>query len=375
MMARATAIARISLKRIAPAIAAAMLTVAWAGSATAQQQAPKTKCDDKTALGVERIVEVDTTDGPRLGHVQYKDIDFLEPGEVVLTFDDGPSPQTTPAVLEALASHCTRATFFMVGRMAIAAPELTREVADKGHTIASHTWSHKNLGSLGRQNAEREIELGLSAITAALGKPIAPFFRFPYLSDPRGMIAHLEGRNQAIMSIDVDSYDWRARSRSVMHNNVLSQLEKRGKGIILFHDIQRVTASSLGALLDELHRRKFKVVHLVPKKTAPTLAEYDALAAKELARRRIAVADKPLSPRAVVWPMTGGEPAETVKRPAAQETLPWNEPAKADRAVAVPDNRAQRPPNSTATSRTARPPRPVMMEDLPWHEQMWQHYR
>jgi peptidoglycan/xylan/chitin deacetylase (PgdA/CDA1 family) len=273
-------------------------------------------CDEKRSLGVERIVEIDTKDGPRLGHVQYRDIDFLEPGEVVLTFDDGPSPQTTPAVLKALREHCTRATFFMVGRMAIAHPDMVRKVATLGHTVASHTWSHKNLSRLSSKRAEQEVELGLSAITAALGKPIAPFFRFPYLNDPRRVIRHLEDRNQAIMSIDVDSYDWRSRSRSRMHNNVLSQLSKRGKGIILFHDIQRVTASSLKSLLDELKRRKYKVVHLVPKATAATLASYDEAAGKLLAKREIAAAAKPLTTRSMVWPMAKGLEADaTVVRP------------------------------------------------------------
>ncbi len=305
----------------APAILALALLAAPAALSDV-----RAACDDKSALGVERIVEIDTKDGPRLGHVQYKDIDFLNPGEVVLTFDDGPSPQTTPAVLEALSAHCTRATFFMVGRMAVAHPDLVRKVNALGHTVASHTWSHKNLGRQSSQGAEREVELGISAITAALGKPIAPFFRFPYLSDPRRVIRRLEERNHAIVSIDVDSYDWRSRSRSKMHNNVLSQLSKRGKGIILFHDIQRVTASSLNSLLDELKRRNYKVVHLVPKATAATLASYDETASKLLAKREIAAAKKPLTTRSMVWPMAKGLEADaTVSRP--------DEPLKPERAL------------------------------------------
>ncbi|MGD9671227.1 MAG: polysaccharide deacetylase family protein [Hyphomicrobiaceae bacterium] len=320
--------------------------------------AAQAACDEKTALGVERVVEIDTKDGPRLGQVQYKDIDFLEPGEVVLTFDDGPSPQTTPAVLEALAAHCTKATFFMVGRMAVASPELVRKIDALGHTVASHTWSHKNLGRQSESNAEREMELGVSAITAALGKPIAPFFRFPYLSDPRRMIRHLEERNQAIMSIDVDSYDWRSRSRSTMHNNVLSQLSARGKGIILFHDIQRVTASSLMELLDELKRRKYKVVHLVPKTTAATLASYDEMAGKLLAKSQLAAAQRPLTTRSMVWPATaGGNPDATVTRPdTPQHTLPAKAEVSEATTVALP-RRAPQP--SAARAASARPaPRP-----------------
>jgi len=347
---------------------AALSTFASAGGLVAHAAG----CDSKSALGVERIVEIDSKDGPRIGHVQYKEIDFLEPGEVVLTFDDGPSPQTTPAVLKALSAHCTRATFFMVGRMAIASPELVRRIDALGHTVASHTWSHKNLGRLSSDSAETEFELGLSAITAALGKPIAPFFRFPYLSDPRRVIRHLEERNQAIMSIDVDSYDWRARTRSKMHNNVLSQLEKRGKGIILFHDIQRVTANTLIDLLDELKRRKFKVVHLVPKTTAATLARYDQKAGEMLAKREIAAAKAPLTTRSVVWPMAATASVdETVKRPDTQTSkhIPEKATAAEEKSVSRDSPAAERrsresqaPRRRAASARPAPQPRPPRRE-------------
>lgn len=333
-----------SLGRIAASILSCLALAGVSGTAGAAE----TTCDEKSALGVERVVEIDTKDGPRLGHVQYKEIDFLEPGEVALTFDDGPSPQTTPAVLEALAAHCTKATFFMVGRMAVASPELVRKIDSLGHTIGSHTWSHKNLGRQSASSAEREVELGLSAITAALGKPIAPFFRFPYLSDPRGVIRSLEQRDLAIMSIDVDSYDWRARVRSKMHSNVLSQLETRGKGIILFHDIQRVTASSLKDLLDELKRRKYKVVHLVPKATAATIASYDEMAGKLLAKSQLAASQKPLTTRSMVWPIAaGGNPPDAVvTRPELQGKY----------AVAKTENPAA--PAAAATSTTSRAAKP-----------------
>lgn len=298
-------------------IATLALVTVWAAGSPAHAA-----CDSKKALGVERVVEVDTTNGPRLGHVQYKDIDFLRPGEVVLTFDDGPSNQMTPKVLDALDAHCTKAIFFMVGRMAIAYPDMARRVAENGHTVASHTWSHKNLARLSSKNVEKEVELGLSAISAALGKPIAPFFRFPYLSDSRRSISHLETRDHAIISIDVDSYDWKTRTTSRMSSNVFSQLDKRGKGIILFHDIQRVTANGLKGLLDELKRRKYKVVQLVPKSTAATLAPYDDMAKKLLAKKSKIAVSNALTTRSVVWPLSGSmEPSQTVVRPASQPSL------------------------------------------------------
>ena len=327
---------------------AAILSCAAVGATASIANAA---CDNKNALGVERVVEVDTTKGPRLGHVQYKDIDFLRPGEVVLTFDDGPSHQTTPKVLEALRAHCTKAIFFMVGRMAVAYPDMVRTVEEAGHTIGSHTWSHKNLARLSSKGAEKEVELGLSAITAALGKPIAPFFRFPYLSDPRRVIADLEARDHAVFSVDVDSYDWKARSTSRMSNNVFSQLEKSGKGIILFHDIQRVTAKGLKSLLDELKRRNFKVVHLVPKTTAATLASYDETAKNLLAKRHVAAAN-PMTTRSVVWPMSGAiEPSETIARPEGQKTLQPKVASATDASTGVDGSAAR---SDTSSSRSHR---------------------
>ena len=78
--------------------------------------AAKPVCANPNALGVARTVEIDTTGGPGFGFEHYKAYDFLEPKEVVLTFDDGPQVNTTKAILDALADHCTKATFFSIGK-------------------------------------------------------------------------------------------------------------------------------------------------------------------------------------------------------------------------------------------------------------------
>ncbi|MEQ8822961.1 MAG: polysaccharide deacetylase family protein [Filomicrobium sp.] len=269
--------------------------------------AAKTKpaCSErKGILGVSRVVEIDTTKGPRFGNMQYKDIDFLKRGEVVLTFDDGPLRPKTTSVLNALEAHCTKATFFMVGRMALVDPSMVREIDRRGHTIATHTWSHKMQGRLSKASGVRETELGISAISLALGKPVAPFFRFPYLSDPKRMQDYLRSRDIGNFSIDVDSLDFRTRSGSVMMNRVLRGLKRRGKGILLFHDIQRSTAGGIKPLLDALARGGYKVVHIVPKTPIKTLPKYDAIAKKEAERRKKIAARRPLAARSIVWPVS-----------------------------------------------------------------------
>src|ERR1041385_981323 len=92
-------------------------------------------CANPNALGVSRAIAVNPQVMPVVGNVDYGVRLPLAPGEVVLTFDDGPNPATTPAVLKALADQCTRATFFMVGRQARAHPQSARQVEGAGHTV------------------------------------------------------------------------------------------------------------------------------------------------------------------------------------------------------------------------------------------------
>ncbi len=256
-------------------------------------------CRDK--LGVSRTVAVNAASSPAFGR-QYKGPSLLADGEVVLTFDDGPSRAYTRPILEALAAQCTKATFFMVGQMALADPEMVREVARRGHTVATHTWSHANLASLSQARAQDEIELGFSAVQQALGKPIAPFFRFPYLRDGAFTLGHLKARQMAIFSIDIDSRDFETRDAPTVYERVMREAGSKRKGIILFHDIQASTARALPRILEELHAHKFRVVHLVPKAGVETLAEYDDMARQAADRRRLATAGNPLAKRAIVPP-------------------------------------------------------------------------
>lgn len=244
---------------------------------------PAAVCANPNALGIGRTVEIDTTGGPGFGLEQYKAYDFLEPKEVVLTFDDGPQVNTTKAILEALANHCTKAIFFSIGKMAVGLPEIIREVAKAGHTIGSHTWAHTDLRKKKTpKEAIDEIERGLSAVKRAVGGPIAPFFRYPYLADSPDSIAHLASRNIAMFSMDVDSFDFKFRSADQVVKVVLEKLEKKGKGIVLMHDIQIHTSKALPKLLDELKAKGYKVVQVKAKEPATSLAEYDTLIEKDV---------------------------------------------------------------------------------------------
>lgn len=270
-------------------------------------------CSNSNAIGVSRTIKIDTAGGPRYGQLQYRKRQLLKDKEVVLTFDDGPSTRNTEAVLDALSAHCTKATFFMVGRMAVAYPHMVRKVAAAGHTIAAHTWSHRNLKAYSPQRSAGEIELGVSAVSKALGKPIAPFFRFPYLAASKSIEDYLQTRDISAFSIDVDSYDFRTRSGGKMRRTVMQQLASKGKGIILMHDIQQSTASGIAGLLNDLKAGGYKIVHIVPDKPITTLASYDATATELHEKRRIRVSATPLEGGPAGWGSRRTTPAAAAK--------------------------------------------------------------
>ena len=275
------------------AAAAPASTPAPAPAAVAAQ--PKAAaCANPDALGVSRTVVIDTTGGPGFGFLQYKQFDFLTDHEVVLTFDDGPWP-TTPTVLKALADECTKALFFPIGLHTTYHPEILKQVAAAGHTIGSHTWSHAHLDSkkMTEQQARDEIEKGFSAVKMALGAAPSPFFRFPALAHTQGTLGYLNSRGIAMFSCDVDSFDFKSSGPDQIVQNVMTKLDKQGKGIILMHDLQKHTAQALPTLLRRLKAGGYKVVQMKAKEQLETLPEYDALLVKDL--KVPAVSARPLS--------------------------------------------------------------------------------
>jgi peptidoglycan/xylan/chitin deacetylase (PgdA/CDA1 family) len=246
--------------------------------AAAPPPGPKVACNNSPdALGVSRVVQIDTAGGPGFGFEHFKQLDFLKDKEVVLTFDDGPWPGNTPAVLKALADECTTGIFFSIGKHATYYPEILKQVAAAGHTVGSHTWGHTTLTNkkLTEQQKKDEIEKGFSAVKWALGAAPAPFFRFPALQHPPEMVTYLGERNIAMFSCDLDSFDFKARNAQQVIDVTFKKLDKLGKGIILMHDFHKHTAEALPALLKKLKAGGYKVVQMKPKAPVQTLPQYD----------------------------------------------------------------------------------------------------
>jgi peptidoglycan/xylan/chitin deacetylase (PgdA/CDA1 family) len=281
--------------QMAPLTATAATPAAVQATPAPPPVAPAPTCANPNALGVSRVVEIDTTGGPGFGFEHFKGYDFLKPGEVVLTFDDGPWLNHTPMVLKALADQCVKAVFFPIGKHATYYPEILRQVAEEGHTIGSHTWSHQDLSKKSVEDAKEEIEKGISAVKWALnGTASAPFFRFPALRHPPELVTYLGERNIAIFSTDLDSFDFKLRKGDQVVKSVMDKLKKHGKGIVLMHDFQASTAHAVADLLNQLKAGGFKVVQMKAKDPVQSIAQYDEMMMKEQKLPTVA-AGRPMS--------------------------------------------------------------------------------
>jgi peptidoglycan/xylan/chitin deacetylase (PgdA/CDA1 family) len=235
------------------------------------------------AIGTSRVIAIDPADYPRIGSLQYPLSLPLQDHEVVLTFDDGPLPPSSTRVLDVLASQCVKANFFLVGEMAHSFPAVVRRVYQDGHVIGTHSEDHPlRFGQLPIDKMRWEIDQGIANVGAALGDPkeIAPFFRIPGFARSNTVEEELAARHLAVFSTDTVEDDWhRHITAKQIIALALSRLEKRGKGILLLHDIHPWTAEALPGLLKELKDHGFHIVQVVPagpgvpETAAPAVAE------------------------------------------------------------------------------------------------------
>ncbi len=218
-----------------------------------------------SAIGTSRVISVDPAALRQVGTAQYAQTLPLRDHEVVLSFDDGPSPLTTEKVLDALAAECAKATFFIVGERAQARPDLVRRAYKEGHAIGTHTQTHPDLTRLTRAEAVREIDEGIQSVQTALGPQmaVAPFFRAPYLQITSGLEQFLFQRDLMSWSVDIDTEDWRAQAPDNLVDHTLSLLEAKHSGIVLLHDVQPHTAAAIPMLLRQLKARGYSIVQAI----------------------------------------------------------------------------------------------------------------
>jgi peptidoglycan/xylan/chitin deacetylase (PgdA/CDA1 family) len=232
------------------------------------QAAPAADCPGHpNALGTSRTLVVDPRQHPIIGSMQYANTLPLGDHEVVLTFDDGPLPKYSSQILDILAAHCAKATFFLVGQQARAYPEGVRKVRDAGHTVGTHTQTHpSNMQRMPIDRARQEIDDGIASVTAALadGSAPAPFLRIPGLARNDAIEEYTESKGLQIWSADFPADDWHHISAGRVYDLAMQRLEAKGRGILLLHDIQPRTVAALPRILDELKARGYRIVHVVP---------------------------------------------------------------------------------------------------------------
>jgi len=177
---------------------------------------------------------------------------------IAMTFDDGPSATLTPKLLDLLAAHHIKATFFVIGENVAEHPEIVARAAREGHEIANHSWSHPNLGKMSDEGVRRQLQQTDDAIKNATGKQ-PTLMRPPY-----GSITAREKHwihdefGYDIILWDVDPLDWKRPGPAVVRSRILK--ETRPGSIVLSHDIHPGTIEAMPSTFDELEAKGFKFV-------------------------------------------------------------------------------------------------------------------
>ena len=177
---------------------------------------------------------------------------------IAMTFDDGPSATLTPKLLDILAAHHIKATFFVLGEMVAEHPEILARAAGEGHEIASHSWSHPNLAKMSQEGVRSQLQRTDDEIKTAAGQR-PTLFRPPYgsITERQKRWIHDEFGYDIILW-DVDPLDWRRPGPAVVRNRILK--ETRPGSIVLSHDIHPGTIEAMPSTFDELEAKGFKFV-------------------------------------------------------------------------------------------------------------------
>jgi peptidoglycan/xylan/chitin deacetylase (PgdA/CDA1 family) len=216
---------------------------------------------------------------------------------IAMTFDDGPSAKLTPKLLDILAAHHIKATFFVLGENVTEHPEIVERAAREGHEIASHSWSHPNLAKMSQENVRSQLQRTDDAIKNATGNR-PTLFRPPYgsiTSREKQWIHNQFGYD--IILWDVDPFDWKRPGPAVVRSRILK--ETRPGSIVLSHDIHPGTIEAMSSTLDELQAKGFKFV---------TVSELINMATPVPPHPKARLAEKPV-PKAIPVSLPASSPS------------------------------------------------------------------
>lgn len=181
---------------------------------------------------------------------------------IVLTFDDGPNPRTTPQILQILRRRNLKAIFFVLGIQAQKYPELVKQIHDEGHLVGNHSYSHKNLAQLSDAKIRDEIGRTSNLIESITGRRPA-YLRPPYGAMNRNVLNLANSQGMSVVLWTIDPKDWQSKNEQAILRNIDRQLgigggEMRG-GAILLHDIYPSTVRALDPILDRLATNEYRV--------------------------------------------------------------------------------------------------------------------
>jgi peptidoglycan-N-acetylglucosamine deacetylase len=208
--------------------------------------------------------------------VQYRDLtagytavtgDTLSK-EVILSFDDGPHPTLSKKVVDMLDRIGAKAHFFQLGQNVQAYPMVTKYVSSHGHSIGNHSWDHADFKTLSFEQQLKQISDTNRMIINTIGW-VDPFFRYPYGSTTTDMNQFLKAHREANFLWSIDSNDWKKinaddtiRTNAQVVQETLNQLDQRGRGLVLFHDVHARTVELLPTFLTALYKKGYKIVLL-----------------------------------------------------------------------------------------------------------------
>jgi peptidoglycan/xylan/chitin deacetylase (PgdA/CDA1 family) len=241
-------------------------------------------------------------------HITFSSV-HVDDRYIAMTFDDGPHATLTPKLLDLLAAHHIKATFFLIGQNVVDHPEIVQRAVREGHEVGNHSWSHPNLGKMSDEAVRRELRRTDEAIQNATGK------RPTLMRPPYGSITSRQKRwihdefGYDIILWDVDPLDWKEPGPMTVCNRILK--ETRPGSIVLSHDIHKGTIEAMPATLEQLEGKHFKFV---------TVSELIGLATPEPPRP--SPSPRPPLPAANSSPRSGSAPAATepAGRPASTAT-------------------------------------------------------
>lgn len=256
-------------------------------------------------------------------------------GLVTFTFDDGPNPETTPAVLDALKQYEIPATFFVVtrrltGKLGEKPRELLARTMAEGHLVASHSVTHAHLGRADAKKLAREVDKSFEVLAAEAKRPIG-LFRAPFGALGAAGRARLKKLGVTEVFWSIDTLDWQAKHADKLRKKVMAMIVKQKGGVVLMHDVKPITAEVIAGVLDDLEAENC---------------------------RRLTAKQEPIWPVPIHYFLRDGKKRRAVPEDVAKRTEAYK--------LALPGRCAKRPaPAPAAAAPPATPPVPAAPAPTP----------